>query len=405
MGSGFFSGGSQGQVVDNQGFYDGPSVTPITQPSAGSPGGSGFFDGPQGSTLDSKGFYDGPSLEQLDPVIVGAFRDEAVAAAAASKASETAAASSAIAASNSSDSAHAHEMNAATSASSAAGSATAASTSAGNAATSEFNAASSASTAATQAGIATTQAGIATTKAGDASTSAGNAATSASNAATSATNASNSATAANTSAGNAAGSASAAATSASNAASAASTAATNAVAAAQGTVTPAVDGTASVGSSTKWAREDHVHPFPWTLGQLPGVLGASTVAAGRVGERLISSGSANLSSNVWANCGSLTLTPGVWDVEGYVSFGGPGATGSNNWGICVGPNPASTSGAVWNSATRSNGGSLTGDSSPWYHTPRSRVTVGANTPYYVNGVAQTNGAYSCTGYIIATRVA
>jgi hypothetical protein len=71
-------------------------------------------------------------------------------------------------------------------------------------------------------------------------------------AATTTTNAS----AAATSATNAATSATNAATSA--AAAAATTAA--AIASAAGTATPLIDGTASVGTSTKWAHEDHVHP-------------------------------------------------------------------------------------------------------------------------------------------------
>lgn len=162
---------------------------------------------------------------------VNADRLAADADSAAALASQNAAASSASAS--------------ATSATASAGSAAAALTSANNAHTSELNAASSASTATTQAGTATTQAGIATTEAGIATTKAGNAATSETNAATSATNA-------HTSELNAASSATAAATSATNAAAA--------VQAAAGTAAPLVNGTAAVGTGTKWAHEDHVHP-------------------------------------------------------------------------------------------------------------------------------------------------
>lgn len=56
-----------------------------------------------------------------------------------------------------------------------------------------------------------------------------------------------------------AASASAASTSASNAATSAANAA-SAVQAVAGTATPLVDGTAAVGTSTKWAHEDHKHP-------------------------------------------------------------------------------------------------------------------------------------------------
>jgi hypothetical protein len=68
------------------------------------------------------------------------------------------------------------------------------------------------------------------------------------------------ATAAEDAADRAALSEASAALSATNAASAATAAATAAVAGAAGTATPIVDGTAAVGTSTKWAHEDHVHP-------------------------------------------------------------------------------------------------------------------------------------------------
>lgn len=59
-------------------------------------------------------------------------------------------------------------------------------------------------------------------------------------------------------------SATAAANSATNAATSATQAAT-AVQSAAGTATPILDGTATVGTSTKWAHEDHVHPKDLTL--------------------------------------------------------------------------------------------------------------------------------------------
>jgi hypothetical protein len=63
-----------------------------------------------------------------------------------------------------------------------------------------------------------------------------------------------------TNASAAATSATNAATSAANASTAATSAAAAAVAGAAGTVTPLIDGTAAVGTSTKWAHEDHRHP-------------------------------------------------------------------------------------------------------------------------------------------------
>jgi hypothetical protein len=67
-----------------------------------------------------------------------------------------------------------------------------------------------------------------------------------------------------TNANAAAASATNSATSASNSAASAAQAAT-AVQGAAGTATPRVDGTATVGTSTKWAHEDHVHPTDASL--------------------------------------------------------------------------------------------------------------------------------------------
>lgn len=86
-------------------------------------------------------------------------------------------------------------------------------------------------------------------------------------------------------------SASAAATSATNAASSATSAATSAanaaasVQAAAGTATPIVDGTAAVGSSTKWAHEDHVHPTDTSRAPLasPALTGTPTAPTAAFG--------------------------------------------------------------------------------------------------------------------------
>lgn len=174
-------------------------------------------------------------------------------------------------------SAAASETNAAASEDNAAASASAASTSAANAATSETNAATSESNAATSETNALTYSN-------NASSSANSAGLSATAAANSESNAAASASAASTSAANAASSASDAATSAASVASKAEvdfsniTATTDAlnegssnlyytntradarVQNAAATVAPLVDGTATVGTASLWARQDHVHP-------------------------------------------------------------------------------------------------------------------------------------------------
>ena len=192
-----------------------------------------------GNSPAPSSFYpDGGAYQEADPVAAANYASQAAASAAAAAASDadaqTQAATATTQAANASSSATAAAGSAsvaATGASAASSSATAAATSAtnaGNSATAAAGSATSASTSATNAGNSATAA----------SGSASAASTSAGNASTSATNAANSATAAATSAANAA----------------------SAVQAAAGTATPLPDGTATVGTGTKWAREDHVHP-------------------------------------------------------------------------------------------------------------------------------------------------
>jgi len=64
------------------------------------------------------------------------------------------------------------------------------------------------------------------------------------------------------------------------------TAPTAAVAAAAGTATPAMDGVAAVGSSAKWAHDDHVHPTDTTMVKLAGnqtITGGYTVTPNNLG--------------------------------------------------------------------------------------------------------------------------
>ncbi|MGX9944885.1 tail fiber domain-containing protein [Bradyrhizobium denitrificans] len=266
-------------------------------------------------------------LGAVDPADMLTIANNVASAAAyadAAHTSATNAASSKSAAAGSASAAATSETNASNSAAASAGSASAAAMSASAAGSSEVNAGVSASHAATSesnaaasataaaASKSATDAALAavTTLAADASTSASNAhtsetnaaasesaaATSASAAATSETNAAASATAAagsasdaSTSASSALGSKNAASTSASNAATSESNAAASAAAAAAsaGAMTPAsalplVDGAASVGSSSKYAREDHRHGTDTTRAPVasPSFTGNVSVEAG-----------------------------------------------------------------------------------------------------------------------------
>lgn len=232
-------------------------------------GSSSFFNNPPvGDVIDEGGqgnsFYDNsPAYTEIDPVAIENFVAEAEAAAAASEVSHQASQTSANASTASAAAALISETNALASKNAAATSAT-------NAGISETNALSSKNAASTSATNAGTSEVNAASSASAAAGSASAASTSASNAASSATAANTSKVNAGTSETNAAASATAAATSATNAASA--------VQAAAGTVTPLIDGTAAVGTGTKWAREDHKHPTDTTRAPLasPALTGTPT---------------------------------------------------------------------------------------------------------------------------------
>lgn len=98
--------------------------------------------------------------------------------------------------------------------------------------------------------------------------------------------------------------------------------------------TPLINGVAAVGTSTRYARGDHVHPTDTTrqatltAGQLPGTATNDNASAGNVGEEsdtTASGTSTSLTTVTPANLVSVSLTAGDWDVSTNCVFAG-GAT-------------------------------------------------------------------------------
>jgi hypothetical protein len=85
---------------------------------------------------------------------------------------------------------------------------------------------------------------------------------------------------------------------------------------------PLISGIAAVGTSVKWAREDHVHPSGGV-----GVIDGSNAAAGNVGEYLTATGgTVSGSSGVTIDLITLALTAGDWDVWGSMIAAGSGSS-------------------------------------------------------------------------------
>jgi len=136
--------------------------------------------------------------------------------------------------------------------------------------------------------------------------------------------------------------------------------------------------------------------------------------AGFIGEQIRSAigvgSEVTLSHTVTANVTSISLTAGIWDISGIVSYR---ATNTNT------TNPATISSISATSATSGTGGdnavngtmpstSGTVNTAPTksYTIPAYRVTLSGTTTYYLTAYAQATVTFGCTAYgrISATRV-
>lgn len=138
--------------------------------------------------------------------------------------------------------------------------------------------------------------------------------------------------------------------------------------------------------------------------RIQGVTDGSVAAAGYVGETMSATFSAvNITtSNVAQSLASITLTPGDWDVTGYVMYTvGTGAT-MTIWlaGLNTVTNALPSVGNYFQS-----GGSLTATGGASAPTPVSRQNVTTNTTVFMVGQAVfSGGAVTATGFLRARRM-
>ena len=140
------------------------------------------------------------------------------------------------------------------------------------------------------------------------------------------------------------------------------------------------------------------------LGQLPSSANNTGPATGMIGERLIATGSiASLTSGSPGRVAILPITAGVWDVYGYNTFGGPGATSSSDWNTAIGTTDASVSAGLLSIAhNRRPAGA---DISEYHSLSPTRIFLSATTNHYLNAQATfTVSTYACNGGITAVRV-
>ena len=169
---------------------------------------------------------------------------------------------------------------------------------------------------------------------------------------------------------------------------------------------PSMDGVAATGTATAWAQGDHIHPSDTSRMPVKGAIDGAQAPAGNIGEQIAQSitTAVNLTSLLAANIGSITLTPGDWNVGGFVSFVSPGTAGTRyaaglSTTNATLPTPAQI--AAGNGAL--NDLSLTfGRAAQTMPTSVARFNVTANTVVYLVGLGPTTTA---TGYISARRAA
>lgn len=169
------------------------------------------------------------------------------------------------------------------------------------------------------------------------------------------------------------------------------------------TSTPVMDGTATAGSATAWARGDHVHPVDTSRAPAKGVIDGSNAGAGSVGEVISSlqSSAVTLANATAVNITSITLTAGDWDVTGNVQVTNAANQAQNVLG-----------GIGLTSATlppypQFNQLSLTGFiSTATLVIQPVRINVTASTVVYLIGYAASNPAQpsSGVGFIRARRM-
>jgi hypothetical protein len=168
---------------------------------------------------------------------------------------------------------------------------------------------------------------------------------------------------------------------------------------------PVIDGSATAGVATTFARSDHVHPTDTTRAPIAGVTNASNAAAGQIGEFVTASQLSNVAMTTATpiNITSISLTAGDWDVDGVAWMNASGNAASALNACC-----STTSGTLTTPGTagRVQYGPGAGNiGSIMLPTGRMRVNVSSTTTVYlVAGATFSTGTCNGQGTIQARRM-
>ena len=175
---------------------------------------------------------------------------------------------------------------------------------------------------------------------------------------------------------------------------------------------PVMDGTATAGIGTTWARDDHRHPSDTSRAPIQGVSDGTEAGAGNRGEYLTASNSAGttMTNNVTLNVATLALTPGDWHVWGTVIFVAGGTSSPTAFAAAVGttnatlPTPAQLV-AGNGSMSQVRGVTVASNQTQILQTGFDRTNVNVGVTYYLTAqTAFSGGNVTVTGFICARRL-
>jgi hypothetical protein len=200
--------------------------------------------------------------------------------------------------------------------------------------------------------------------------------------------------------------------------------------------TPLVNGVAAAGTSTRYARADHIHPSDTTrvptsrtitagagltgggdlsadrtlsmsAGQLPGTITNDGASAGNVGEYIFSDVNAagvSLSNDVSANLTSVSLTAGDWEASCQPMFRFGTSTSMTRVWTSINTTSATADGNPGGYLQWAGSITMSADDFAWPYTPKRVLLSATTTTYCVVHAVFSGGTLSVWGRLRARRV-
>lgn len=147
---------------------------------------------------------------------------------------------------------------------------------------------------------------------------------------------------------------------------------------------------------------------PLNVAALSTVTDGSSASSGKIGEILTGTQATNTAtgigaSGVYGNATSVSLTAGVWSIEGVVGFNENGATLTTS--LTCGISTSASGAGISEFDTSVHAYTISGSADPVFKTPRVLVSISSTTTYYLNTKFNySSGTPNHRGRIQALRV-